>query len=385
MALFGCFLVALACGGNGPTGGAADPGHQGSAGNAEILVGEYGSLTGTTATFGRATHDGIMLAVEEINAAGGVKGRKIRVITEDDQSRPEEAATVVAKLINQDRVVALLGEVASSRTLAAAPKAQEARIPMITPSSTNPKVTQVGDYIFRVCYLDDFQGRALARFVYNSLGFRRAAILRDIRNDYSVGLSDYFKQEYEGLGGKIVGDHSYSEGDADFKAQLTAIKSTDAEVLFVPGYYTEIGQIASQARDLGLEQPLVGGDGWESPRLLEIGGDALNGSFYSNHLFPGDSDPAVANFLAAFNKRYGENPDALAALGYDATKMLAAAMARTTDLTPAQIRDELAATRNFRGVTGMITIDENRNPVKSIVMLEIKDGQMTLREKVAPF
>ena len=214
----------------------------------EIVVGEYASLTGGTATFGKSSNAGVQLAAEEINASGGLLGKKLRVVVEDDQSKPEEARTAVLKLLKQNQAVAVLGEVASSRSLAAAPECQRAGVPMISQASTNPKVTAVGDYIFRVCFIDPFQGSTMAKFAAETLKAKTAAILRDIKNDYSVGLADFFRDEFVRHGGKILIDVSYSEGDIDFKAQLTAIRGVQPDVVFVPGYYTEVGLIARQAR-----------------------------------------------------------------------------------------------------------------------------------------
>src|SRR3954470_1567069 len=254
-----------------------------SAGGGEILVGEYGSLTGPQATFGQSTHNGIMMAVDEVNAAGGVNGRKIKVLTEDDQSKQEEAANAVTKLISQQNVVAVLGEVASSSSLAAAPICQANKVPMITPSSTNPEVTKKGDYIFRMCFTDDYQGPAMADYTAKQAGVKTAAILTDDKNDYSVFLGRDFERRFTEDGGKIVARASYSNGDSDFRAQLTSIKPSNPQILWVPGYYTDVGQIAQQARDLGIAAPLVGGDGWVSPKLVEIGGKALEGCYYANH------------------------------------------------------------------------------------------------------
>lgn len=350
----------------------------------EIVIGEYGSLTGTTATFGISTKNGIDMAIDEVNRAGGLLGKRVRVIVEDDQGRPEEAQTVVTKLITRDRVVAILGEVASSRTLAAAPVAQQNRIPMISPSSTNPRVTEVGDYIFRVCFIDPFQGFVMAKFAANTLKIRNVAVLRDIKNDYSVGLADVFVAEFQKMGGRIVADQSYSEGDTDFSAQLTAIKAQNPQAIFVPGYYTEVGLIARQAKQLGINVPLLGGDGWDSPKLWEIGGTALNGSYYSNHSSMDDPSPAIQKFVADYRARFQETPDALAALGYDAAMMLFDAIRRANSTEPAAIRDALAQTRDFAGITGKITLDANRNPVKPAVVLQVQDGALKYVETVSP-
>ncbi len=374
-------IVLLGCPPKSETGGAASTAATGG----DILVGEYGSLTGPQATFGQSTHNGIMMAADEVNAAGGVNGRKIKVLTEDDQSKQEEAANAVTKLISQNNVVAVLGEVASSCSIAAAPICQSNKVPMITPSSTNPEVTKKGDYIFRMCFTDDYQGHSMADYVGKTEGIKSAAILTDVKNDYSVGLGHFFEERFVQYGGKIVARASYSNGDSDFRAQLTSVKGSNPQILFVPGYYTDIGQIASQARDLGMQTPLVGGDGWESPKLIEIGGKALEGCYYSNHYFYADSAPAVRNFVEKYKQRYGVTPDALAALGYDAMRVLADAMKRAPKLDGASLRDAIAATKGFAAVTGTITLGPDRNPVgKKLVIEEIKNGQLTLKATVEP-
>ena len=359
-------------------------GGTGDAGGNEILVGEFGSLTGGTATFGQSTHNGVTMAFEEINAAGGVLGKKLKVLVEDDQSKPEEAATAVTKLISQDRVLAVIGEVASSRTLAAAPIAQASKVPLISPASTNPRVTQVGDYIFRVCFIDPFQGSVMAKFAANSLKLKKVAVLYDVRNDYSVGLRNFFSETFKGLGGQIIGEQSYSEGDSDFRAQLTQLKSLGPEAIYVPGYYTEVGTIARQAKELGLTVPLMGGDGWDSPKLTEIGGQAIEGSYLSNHYSVDDPSPAIQKFVSGYKTKYGAVPDALAALGYDAAYVLADAMKRAGSTDGAKVRDAIAATKNFVGVTGTINIDKDRNAVKPAVVLKVSGGKFEYVETIAP-
>lgn len=350
----------------------------------EILIGEYGSLTGTTATFGQSTDHGLKLAVEEINIAGGVLGKKIALLVEDDQSKPEEAATAVTKLITRDKVKAIVGEVASSRSLAAAPICQQFKIPMVSPASTNPEVTKKGDYIFRVCYIDPFQGEILARFTYNSLGLKKAAILKDVKNDYSVGLAHYFKEAFTASGGSVVAEQAYSEGDSDFKAQLTALKAAGPEVIFVPGYYIEAALIVKQARELNMTMPIVGGDGWDSSKLVEVGGQALNNTYYSTHYSPDDTSAAVQNFVAKYRARFNEMPDAMGALGYDAGRILFDAIRRAGSTDGPAIRDALAATRDFPGVTGKITIDKDRNALKSLVIISIMDGKLKYKETIQP-
>ncbi len=350
----------------------------------EILIGEFSSLTGTTATFGKSTHNGILLAVEEINNAGGILNKKIRLITEDTQSKPEEAASAVTKLINRDKVKAILGEVASSRSLAAAPISQSSKIPMVSPASTNPEVTRKGDYIFRVCFIDPFQGKVMAKFAYHTLGIKKVAILKDIKNDYSIGLSEFFKKTFLELGGEIVGEQAYSEIDTDFRAQLTALKNLSPEAIFVPGYYTEVALLVKQARELNMSMPFLGGDGWDSSRLVEIGGSAMNNSYFSTHYSAENTDPIVQNFVSRYKTRYQEVPDALAALGYDAAKILFAAIQRAGSDAPEKIKDALSQTQNFEGVTGKISMDSERNANKSAVILEIKEQKFHYKTIVTP-
>jgi branched-chain amino acid transport system substrate-binding protein len=325
-----------------------------------------------------------VLATEQVNAAGGVLGRQVRIIVEDDQGLPEQAQTVVTKLITSDQVVAVLGEVASSRTRAAAPVAQQYGIPLITPSSTNVEITRIGDYIFRICFIDPFQGLVMAKFAANSLNIRNVAILRDIRNDYSVGLADAFIENFRSLGGTIVADQSYSAGDTDFSAQLTSLAARNPEAIFVPGYYTDVGLIARQARQLGLTVPLLGGDGWDSPLLTQIGGAAVEGSYFSNHSSMQDPSPAIQKFVADYQAKFGEMPSALAALGYDAANILFDAMRRAETTDGAAVRDAIAQTADFLGVTGTITIDANRNASKPAVVLQVRGGQFEFVESIAP-
>jgi branched-chain amino acid transport system substrate-binding protein len=351
----------------------------------EIRIGEFGSLTGGTATFGTSSHEGVMLALDEINAGGGVLGKQVRVITEDNQSKPEESVTAVLKLIKQDQVSAVIGEVASSRTLAAAPTCQANRIPLLSPASTNPKVTQVGDYVFRACFIDPFQGSTMATFAVERLQAKRIAILTDMKNDYSVGLAQFFRETAKRLGAEIVAEESYAEGDIEFKAQLTEIKAENPDVIYVPGYYTECALIARQARELGLTQPLLGGDGWDSPKTIEIGGKAVEGVYMTNHYSADDQRPAVQKFIADYKAKYGgKTPDAMAVLGYDAMKMMADAIRRAGSTDGAKIRDALATTEDFPGVSGTISIDAERNARKAIVIVQIRDGQYHFVEAIEP-
>jgi len=349
-----------------------------------IRIGEYDALTGDIATFGQTTHNGIQMAVDEVNAAGGINGKMLKLITEDDQGKPDEASLVVEKLITRDQVHVVIGEVASSNSLAAAPMAQSHKIPMVSPSSTNPKVTAVGDYIFRVCFIDPFQGKVMAKFAKDTLKAKTAIIFRDQKSDYSIGLADVFSKEFTAAGGIIADDKAYVAGDVDFKAQLTSFRDKKPDVLYVPGYYSEVGLIAKQVRQLGMKQPMLGGDGWESPELFKIGGAALDGCYYSNHCAPDSKDPLVVDFVKRHNALYKQDPGALTMLGYDAAKLTLDAIRRSKSLRGPDIRDALAATKDYVGVTGKISMDENRNAVKSAVVLKIGGGKATYLETVNP-
>jgi branched-chain amino acid transport system substrate-binding protein len=350
----------------------------------EILIGQYSSMTGTTATYGQSSTRASQIAVDEVNAAGGVLGKKIKMLIEDTQSKPEEAALCATKLITRDKVVALIGEIASSRSLAAAPTAQANKIPMVSPGSTNPEVTRKGDYIFRVCYIDPFQGEVLAKFAFNSLKVTKVAILKDVKNDYSIGLADFFTKTFTSLGGEIVAEQAYSEQDTDFRAQLTAIKSTNPEVVFVPGYYTEAALIIKQARELNMNMVFIGGDGWDSAKLLEIGGASMNGCYFTNHYAADDTSSIVQDFVKKYTARYNEVPDAMAVLGYDATNIVIDAIKRAGSTEGPKIRDALASTVDYVGVSGKITIDADRNARKSVVIIAIADEKLKFHETVQP-
>lgn len=357
----------------------------GSEATAPIRVGHFASLTGDTATFGRSTDNGIRMKIEEVNGAGGVLGRPLDLVTEDDRSITEEARTAAQKLLQRDEVVALLGEVASSRSLAAAPEAQRAHVPMISPASTNPRVTEVGDYVFRACFIDPFQGAVMAKFARETLGADRVAILFDFKQDYSVGLADFFRKTFEAQGGKIVADERYTSGDIEFRAQLTKIRATHPDAVFVPGYYTEAGLIAKQARELGIDVPLLGGDGWDSTRTLEIGGSAVEGSYFSNHYAADSDSPLVQEFVKKYRSKYGEVPDAMAVLGYDAAGILVDALDRAGTTEGPALRDAIAATKDYPGVSGTISMDPQRNARKDAVVIEIKDGAFHYKQTVPAF
>jgi branched-chain amino acid transport system substrate-binding protein len=350
----------------------------------EIVIGHYASMTGSIAHFGQDTDKAVRLALGEINAAGGIRGRLLKVVTLDTRGDSAEASNAVSRLIDVEKVTALIGEVSSSLSLAGGRVAQRRKIPMVSPSSTNPKVTQIGDYVFRVCFLDPFQGKVMARFARDTLRLDKVAVLRDIKNDYSIGLADAFTEAFKAAGGTIVVEQSYSQGDTDFSAQLTAIKGAQAQGIFVPGYYSEVGAIARTAQRLELKVPLMGGDGWDAPDLVKIAGDALEGSFFSNHFALDVATDQAKRFVSDFTAKYSIAPTGLGALGYDALMVLADAMRRAPDFSPAAIRDALAATKDFKGVTGTITMDANRDAQKSAVVLRIKDGKPQFEASVAP-
>jgi branched-chain amino acid transport system substrate-binding protein len=363
--------------------GCTKPAGEGAA--ATIKFGEFASLTGSEAAFGQSSHKGTQLAIDELNAAGGLLGKQVELITEDNRSTAGESVTIAKKLITRDKVVALLGEVASGRSLEAAPIAQASQIPMVSPSSTNPKVTETGDYIFRVCFIDPFQGRLLASFAQGTLKAKKAAIFSDVSAPYSVGLAQYFREAFLAAGGQIVADEKYSRGDKDFSAQLTAIKGKQPDAILVPGYYQEAGLIVRQARQLGIKVPLIGGDGWEAPQLLQLAGaEALQGTYYSTHFSSESTEPLAQKFVAAYMAKYNETPDAMAALGYDSAMVLADAIKRAGTTEGPKVRDALAATRDFPGATGLTTLNEKRDATKPAVIIMAKDGKFQYVETISP-
>jgi len=372
-----CVLLAAGCkkSDETPSGG----------GGGEIKIGEFASLTGKEATFGVSSHEGTALAVEQINAAGGVLGKKLKLLTEDDLSKAGEPATAVNKLISRDGVVAVLGEVASSRSLEAAPICQQSQIPMISPSSTNPKVTETGDYIFRVCFIDPFQGTVMANFASKTLKAKKVAIFKDVKSDYSIGLAKFFKEGFLANSGQIVSELDYNGGDKDFKAQLTEIKSAGPDAIFVPGYYTDVALICIQAKQLNLTVPRFGGDGWESDQLVEIGKEAVEGTYFSTHYAPEEDTPQSKSFVASYGKKYsGKVPDAMAALGFDSVMILADAIKRAGATDGAKVRDALAATKDFACATGLTSINSHRDATKPAVILQVKGGKFKYVETVNP-
>ena len=350
-----------------------------------IQIGFFGDISGPTYNFGQSAYNGTMMAADEINQAGGINGRRLDVVFQDDKGSPEIAAQSASKLIQQYKVVAIIGAGASGNSLAAAPNAQSARVPLIAPSSTHPAVTQAGDYIFRACYIDAFQGEVMARFAANTLKAKKAAIMVDYNSPYSRGLTEFFELSFAKLGGTMVAKQSYSQSDADFRGQLSAIKTAEPDVVYIPGYYGDVAIIAKQARQSGIDQPLLGADGWDAPELWELAGDAVNGSYISNHYSADDPSENIQRFVTNYRQRYQNlTPDAHAALAYDAMRFLAEAMQRAGSTEGPKLREALAATKNFRGVTGVISMDANRNAVKPAVVLKLQDRSYIYQETIQP-
>jgi branched-chain amino acid transport system substrate-binding protein len=351
---------------------------------AQIKIGAVTCLTGALSTFGVSSIHGAKLAVEEVNAAGGTLGQPIQLIVEDNGSKAGETATITRKFISQDKVVAILGDLTSSATMEGAPLAQAAGIPLLTPSATNVAITKVGNYIFRSCFIDPFTGKIMAKFALDRLKAKEAVVMTDVKQDYSVGLTDAIIHYFGQNGGKIKNTLSYSSGDTGFRTQLTEVRIAHPDVVFLPGYYTEVALILRQARQLAITCPFVGGEGWDSPALVQVAGKSADGSYYANHFSAADPDPRVQKFVQTYRAKYAVVPDALAALWYDGARLLFQAIQRAGSIDPAKIRNVLAATRDFDGVTGHISIDENRNASKSGVILRIDNGEPRMVQQVAP-
>ena len=368
--------LALLLGSAGACGGGAEEDAEGP-----LKVGVLVDLSGQTRSYGQATVNGIRMAAEEIGAAGGPA---VELVIEDDGGVPDRARAAAEKLLAAG-VHVLIGSTNSGTTLAAAPAAEAAKIPIVTPTATNPEVTKIGEHVFRICFVDSFQGEVMANFAHASLRARRAALLVDRDSPYSRGLAQFFEGEFLKFGGETVAEETYAENDEDFTAQLAAVKAAQPDVLFVPGYYAQAGLIAKQARAAGIAIPLLGGDGWDAPEIWQIGGDALNRSFISSHFSSQAPGAAVEKFVADYKTRHdGQAPDAFAALGYDAMKLVAAARERAKGTSPAKLRNAIARTFNFPGVTGEITINRERNALKDAVVIELVDGQSVYRATMSP-
>jgi branched-chain amino acid transport system substrate-binding protein len=350
-----------------------------------IHIGEVEPLTGKEGAFGQSSHHGVQLAVEEINARGGILGRPVVLVTEDNQSKPGDSATITKKLITRDHVIAVINGGTSAQCLESAPVCQNAKIPLVATTATSPQVTEMGTYVFRTCFIDPFQGAVLAKFAHDSLHAKRVALLTSVSSTFSVGLSKVFRESFTAAGGEIVGEQKYSEGDKDFRAQLTALRGLNADAIAAMGYYTEGALICRQARELGLACPLISADGWEAPELIEIGGAAANGAYYSAHYSSESTAPNVQAFVRKYQAHFnGETPDSLAPLAYDAMLILADAITRAGGTAGPALRDALAATKDFPGVTGRTTIDRQRNASKSAVIIAVENGHFRYVETISP-
>lgn len=354
-----------------------------------IKIGLNYELSGAVATYGQASVQGIELAAEEINAAGGINGKKIELVKYDNKSEGAEATTLATKLMSSDKVVAVIGPATSGNFKATIPVALKNKIPVVSGSATADDVTvdasgAVKEYAFRTCFNDSFQGTAMANFALKKLNAKRALIYKDTSSDYSKGLAENFTKTFTAAGGTIAGEEAYVTGDTDFKATLTRIKGQSFDVLYVPGYYNEAGLLIKQARELGITSPILGGDGFDSPKLKELGGAAaLNDVYYTNHYSSLDKDPKVTAFIEAFKKKYNTAPNAFHALGYDTLKFVADAIKRATAVDGESIKNAMASTKDFAGVTGTFSVDAQHNPVKAIVVIALKNGDEASSEKVS--
>ncbi|WP_394235623.1 ABC transporter substrate-binding protein [Niallia oryzisoli] len=353
-----------------------------------IKIGANLELSGNVASYGQGIAEGLDLAIEEINKEG-IDGKKIELVKADNKSEAAEATSGALKLINQDKVSAIVGSATSTNTLAQVQIAQDNQVPIITPSGTNPDITfkdnKLNDFIFRTCFIDPFQGKVAANFAVDELGIKNAAILIDSSSDYAKGLANAFKEAFEESGGKVIAEEAYVAKDTDFRATLTRLKSKNPEFVYVPGYYEEVGLILKQAKELGLEAPFMGGDGWDSPTLVEIAGaDALTNVYFTNHYSSGDSEEKVQNFVKSFEAKYKETPDAFNALGYDTGYLLADAIKRAGSSDPVKIKQALEETKDLLLVTGNFAFDKQHNPVKPLTILTFENGKQVFETKINP-
>lgn len=351
-----------------------------------ILIGANYEMSGAVAAAGTDCVKATVLAVEQANAKGGVLGRPLKLVTFDNQSDAAESLSGASQLVNKDKVVALLGPVTSTNSLSAGPVAKDKGIPMITPAATNPKVTQLSHCIFRACFIDDFQGEVMAAYAARNLKAKKAAILIDQSSDYSKGLARFFKQKFSAMGGIVLTEQGFMPEDDDFVSQLRRIRDAKVDVLYVPCYYQPAGYIVKQAREMKISIPILGGDGWDFPNeLIKVAGTKpLNEVYYTNHYSADSSNAQNKEFVKAYKAKYGQLPTSLSALGYDAALLLIDAIRRAGNADPEQIRIALAKTSGFMGVTGRIRFDQNRNPIKSAVIVELVNGAPQFKDEVDP-
>jgi branched-chain amino acid transport system substrate-binding protein len=354
----------------------------------EIRIGLITPLSGDVKTFGESVRNSFLIAVEEANARGGVVGMKITYVVQDDKNDPTEAANVANLLVNQQRVKAIVGSVTSKTTIPVSDIIQSARIPTISPTATNPKVTVADgkrkDYMFRACFIDPFQGTVMAKFSRETLKGKSAAVLYDASNDYSKGIAEIFRDTFRKQGGKVAAFESYGKDDVDFSALLTKVKASGADVLFLPDYYNKVGLIAKQVREKGLIVRLVGPDGWDSPDLARIAGSAIEGGYFSNHYSPDDRRPEVVAWVKKYKERHGQVPDALGTLAYDATNLLLEAIRKAGSDDPKKIRDALASIKDFKAVSGKSTMGRDGDMIKSAAILKIEGGRQKFVKMVNP-
>jgi len=354
----------------------------------EIKIGLITPLSGDVKTFGESVRNSFLIAVEEANARGGVAGMKIVYVIQDDRNDATEAANVANLLVNQQRVKAIVGSVTSKTTIPVSDIIQSAKIPTISPTATNPKVTVADgkrkDYMFRACFIDPFQGTVMAKFSRETLKGKSAAVLYDASNDYSKGIAEVFRDSFRKQGGKVAAFESYGKDDVDFSALLTKVKASGADVLFLPDYYNKVGLIAKQVREKGLNVRLVGPDGWDSPDLVKIAGSAIEGGYFSNHYSPDDRRPEVVAWVKKYKEKHGQVPDALGTLAYDATNLLLEAIRKAGSDDPKKIREALASMRDFKAVSGKSTLDRNGDMIKSAAILKIEGGRQKFVKMVNP-
>ena len=355
----------------------------------EIILGANYEMTGALAAVAKQTVNGINLAIKQTNEQGGVLGKQIKLIIADNKSEPSESANAITKLIKNDNVKLVFGSVASSNVLATVQIAHDSKIPLITATATNPSVTmeqdQVRPYVFRTCFIDPFQGEVMANFAAKSLQAKNAVMYIDSSSDYSKGLAKIFAEKFIANGGIIIGEESFLQKDQDFKSTLTKIKAINPDVVFIPAYYEEVGKIIRQAREIGIKSQLIGTDGWDDPKLIEIAGlSAVEGTFFSNHYSPQDQDPKVVEFVKAYKAEYNQEHSALAVLSYDCALVVIDAIKRAGSDDPEKIRQALEETKKLQITTGLLSIDNNHNPIKSAVVVEIKNGQQIFKEKINP-
>lgn len=356
-----------------------------------IKVGGLLEMTGGSASFGISGKNGIDLALKKINEKGVLGGKKLSLVVADTKSEASEATNGMQKLISQDKVVAVIGPNQSSAVIASGAINNGAKVVDITPMGTNPDVTvdpktkQVKPYSFRTCFIDPFQGTVMASFASNELKVKRAAIYIDNTSDYAKGLAQFFKENFVKNGGQVVIEEAYLQKDTDFKSTLTKIKAAKPDFIYIPGYYQEVGLIVKQAREMGINVPMAGGDGWDSAKLPEIAGKAaLENTFFSSLYSPDDTSDLNKEFVAEYKKAYNTNPDVFAALAYDSTLLVAKAIEDAGSADPAKIAEAMAKIKGFKGVSGEVTFNEQHNPIKSAVIIEHKDGKQTFKTKVNP-